>query len=357
MGLPLRDARCRGQLFSFSGTNAHVVVADVPQEEPAREAADGETACSSFSAALAEPSCHVLPLSARTEKALAELAGRYERMLEEKPGLNLADVSTPPALAARFLSTVWQLRRQLRGGPGTGRRLSARPGASVGSTRPGRHDLSARRGFHVPQGKGRTMPAWGANCSTRSPYSGLSLNAAPNSSGPISKSPSWREALFAARHAIGRRRPAAAAPWTKPITHPAGDLRRGLRPLRCMAVLGHRARQAVLGWGVSGEYAAACVAGVFSLEDGLRLVAERGRLTPALSRASQSPLATPGFSESEPVAKTIQFAEPRIAIVSAATGEMASPDLMTSPGYWVRHLRQPARFTDSIRRALRAARA
>ena len=31
-----------------------------------------------------------------------------------------------------------------------------------------------------------------------------------------------------------------------------------------------------------GEYVAACIAGVFSLEDGLKLIAERGLSTPAL---------------------------------------------------------------------------
>ena len=54
-----------------------------------------------------------------------------------------------------------------------------------------------------------------------------------------------------------------------------------------MFALAHALTELWRSWGVEadavlghslGEYAAACAAGVFSVEDGLRLVAERGRL-------------------------------------------------------------------------------
>ncbi len=58
-----------------------------------------------------------------------------------------------------------------------------------------------------------------------------------------------------------------------------------------------------------GEYAAACAAGLFTVEDGLRLVAERGRLMQKLTRAG---------------AMAAVFAEPgRIAQALAAAPELS----------------------------------
>ncbi|VFN06436.1 MAG: Polyketide synthase dehydratase, partial [Candidatus Kentron sp. G] len=162
-----------------------------------------------------------------------------------------------------------------------------------------------------------------------------------------------------------------------------------------------------------GEYVAACVAGVFSLEDALKLVANRGHLMqtceegrmlavsvsearareiiapfgdavsvatinapesvvlsgePAavesilasladkegietkllpIPRASHSPLMEPILAEFGRVAASITYSKPAIALCSNVTGELVSEQI-TDPAYWVRHLRQPVRFAESI---------
>lgn len=169
----------------------------------------------------------------------------------------------------------------------------------------------------------------------------------------------------------------------------------------------------VLGHSV-GEYAAACAAGVFSLEDGLTLIAARGRLMQALppggamlsvmaGRASlEAPLAAyPGridiaaingpystvvsgdataiqsLGESlraagircqplnvshafhshlmEPMlegfaqaAQEITFSLPRYTLISTLTGN-AIADEIAQAAYWVRQVRQPVRFAESMR--------
>lgn len=65
-----------------------------------------------------------------------------------------------------------------------------------------------------------------------------------------------------------------------------------------------------------GEYVAACVAGVFSLEDGLRLVAERGRLMNALPRGGRMVAV---FTDPDRVAEAVKPFASHVAIAALNT--------------------------------------
>ena len=160
-----------------------------------------------------------------------------------------------------------------------------------------------------------------------------------------------------------------------------------------------------------GEYTAACIAGVFSLEDGLRLVTLRGRLfekltiaggmlSVALSAteiepflttntsisvinkpnncvisgtveainqlqkklttnnietarihinvAAHSPLIDSIIPEFKAFLETIDFQAPTIPIISNLNGALAKPEEITTPQYWINHLRQTVRFSDGL---------
>ena len=68
-----------------------------------------------------------------------------------------------------------------------------------------------------------------------------------------------------------------------------------------------------------------------------------------VSHAFHSPLMRPVADELAQVVAGIGFAEPRVPLVSAVTGAVASAEMLGDPGYWVEQAVGTVRFHDAVR--------
>ena len=376
--------------FGFSGTNAHVLLEEAPftiavadaTPEPARDR------------------YRILPLSARTPEALAALASRYRAWIDANPDAALADICGTAGAgrshfehrAAMVVNSRARARRLLKAVA----EESPAPGLvrGVSGDRPKTAWLFTGQGSQFPgmaKGLFETEPVFTETVTQCAdvldgllprPLLDVLLDTGPDSELALRDTTLAQPALFAVGMGLARL-------WQSWGVEPD-------------VVLGHSV----------GQYAAACVAGILTLDDGARLMAERGRLFGSLpaggrmvavfadvakveqcatdhprlsvaayngantvlsgpadqleqavdglsdagircewlntSHAFHSTLLDPVLDEFESYADGFEYSSPQLTLICNRTGEAVTRRTRFDGQYWRRHARQPVRFADSV---------
>jgi len=250
--------------FGFSGTNAHVVISD--STATAAQSLDAQSRLSQ----VAERPFHVLSLSALNEKSLASLASAYLQRLERSPTNGLADLcfsaNTTRTAFGQRMALVASDRDSMR--QGLQRFLDKATGLNLHC---GQLDLktASHRMAWLMTGQGSQYAGMGAELYGREAAFTKAIDLCAVQLDSYLDAPLTTvlfDTDYASLNQTGYTQPALFA-------------------------LEYALAQTWLAWGVQpdllaghsvGEYVAACLAGVFSLEDGLKLIVARARLMQAL---------------------------------------------------------------------------
>jgi acyl transferase domain-containing protein len=255
--MPSTGTRIAGvSSFGFSGTNAHVVLEEAPV---APRGVDVD-----------ERPVQLIPLSARTEPALRALAGRYVQHLLDHPDINLGDLAHTAAtgraqLAERVAvaaTTSEQARERLAA-------IASGEQAVSGTVRGRVPAGDPPRVAFLFTGQGAQYPDMGRQLYATQPVFRAALDRCAELLRPHLEYPLLEVLFSGAEGQLDQT--AYAQPALFAIEYALAEMWRswGIEP-------------AVLAGHSVGELTAACIAGVFSLEDGVRLIAARGRLMQAL---------------------------------------------------------------------------
>jgi malonyl CoA-acyl carrier protein transacylase len=374
--------------FGFGGTNAHVVLEEAPSPIELKLEVERDL--------------HILTFSAKSENALRELAQNFQDFLANN-NAPLGDVcfssNTGRSHFEHRLAIVAEstlhLRKQLEAFI-TGQKTSKLIMAKVDKTK-----LPQVAFLFTGQG---------------SQYIGMGRQL-------YETQPSFRQTLDRCAEILNPYLDLPLLEVLYPATEGNALLNETVYSQPALFALEYALFQLWQSWGITptivmghslGEYVAACVAGVFSLEDGLKLVASRSRLMQELpqdgrmvavfasqsqvasaiksyskevviaafngpesivisgkrqaiqsviavleaegikntplkvSHAFHSPLMEPMLADFKRVAAKVTYSTPQIELISNLTGQTVTTE-MSKPEYWIDHVQQPVRFTDSLK--------
>jgi acyl transferase domain-containing protein/acyl carrier protein len=397
--------------FGIGGTNAHVIVEEAPQQEPSRTSRPRQ----------------LLTLSAKTSSALETATVNLAEYLKQRPDLNLADVAYTLQMGRRAFAhrrtVVCQDIQDAVSALDDSKRVftniqetSVQPVAFM-FTGLGTHYLNMA--WELYQVEPRFREQIDDCCKFLQSLVGLDLrdviypsrnrvSEASQASNPTQSKPS---SGFDLRKMLGRDE--------GPLDEATQKLNQTYITQPAVFVIEYALAQLWRSWGIHpvgmigysiGEYVAACLAGVLSLEDAMTLVAKRAQLIQHLPSGAM--LAVPlsedevrpllskhlslsaingselcviaGATESvdeleshlserglvcrrlvtshafhshmmEPIAasfiklvQTVNLQPPKIPYLSNVTGTWITAAEATDPSYWTKHLCEPVRFADGV---------
>ncbi|MCP5050753.1 MAG: amino acid adenylation domain-containing protein, partial [bacterium] len=378
--------------FGIGGTNAHAVLEQAPplpeNPPPMRP-------------------FHMLLLSARSESALRTATGNLKDFLEKNPATHLADAAYTLQVGRRV-----HKHRRMMVVPDVKEALSALSGSAPG--------------------KVKTLSSKEDNRSIVFMFPGLGSQYVNMGRGLYDTEPFFREEMDRCFEILNR----LMAENIKEILYPQGEITTNNKTVTgdvsdpaisqvVIFIFEYALSKLLIHWGIKpnamigysfGEYMAACISGVFSLADALKLVVARGQWveeTPEgamlsiplpmaevesmletgedvsvaidngpscvvsgpsaaigacerrmkekrlmcmrvpASRAIHSKLMTPILEKFKQLIGTITLNPPGIPYISNVTGQWITPQEAADPGYWVRHLSQTVRFADGMKKLLK----
>lgn len=373
--------------FGIGGTNAHVVLEEAPVAKASGPSRPWQ----------------LLLLSAHTAAALDAMTKNLGQYLKRHPEVNLADIAFTLQRGRKSLACRRMLVCQ-----STEDAIAALDPLDL-------RRVSSHRGEAIPKDVVFMFPGQGAQ------YPGMSLDLYRTET-------EFRQQVDRCCEFLKPRLSLDLRDVLFPSEEKAASASQKLEQTEfaqpAIFVVEYALARLLISWGIKptalvghsiGEYVAACLAGVFSLEDALALVANRGRLMQSLptgsmlavsaaetdvrpllaedlsvaavnspslcvvsgeansvkalemklnrrgintrhlhtSHAFHSKMMDPIVGDFARKAEQSTFGSPEIPIVSTVTGTWASPSEMTTPTYWTKNLRQTVRFSNAVQELLK----